>query len=122
MAERNKAQEMAGLAIAALQDKKGEDLRVIDISKVSTLGDYFIIASGGNARQVQAMIDAVDEKLGRAGFEAKSVEGYEGGRWVLMDFGDIIIHVFDQENRRFYDLERIWRDGETIPADSFVDA
>ena len=118
MSDKDHSRELARLAIAAIQDKKGEDLRIIDISSVSTLGDFFIIASASNARQVQAIIDAVDEKLGRAGHDPKSVEGYEGARWVLMDYGDIIIHVFDQENRRFYDLERIWRDGETIPADS----
>lgn len=106
--------EMAQLAILALEDKKAEDVRVIDISEVSVIADYFIIASGSNRSQIQALSDAVEEKLGRAGYPAKQIEGYEGAAWVLLDFGDIIVHVFDKENRLFYDLERIWRDGKVI--------
>lgn len=106
--------EMAQLAILALEDKKAEDVRVIDISEVSVIADYFIIASGSNRSQIQALSDAVEEKLGRAGYPAKQIEGYEGAAWVLLDFGDIIVHVFDKENRLFYDLERIWRDGKAI--------
>lgn len=106
--------EMAQLAILALEDKKAEDVRVIDISEVSVIADYFIIASGSNRSQIQALSDAVEEKLGRSGYPAKQIEGYEGAAWVLLDFGDIIVHVFDKENRLFYDLERIWRDGKAI--------
>lgn len=106
--------DMAQLAILALEDKKAEDVRVIDISEVSVIADYFIIASGSNRSQIQALSDAVEEKLGRAGYPAKQIEGYEGAAWVLLDFGDIIVHVFDKENRLFYDLERIWRDGKAI--------
>lgn len=113
-----KSKEMAKLAIKALEDRKGVDIRVIDISEVSTLGDYFIIASGTNRTQIQAMADNVDETLGRAGFPQKNIEGYESAKWILMDFGDIIIHIFDSENRLFYDLERIWKDGKEIEADA----
>ena len=109
------SREMAKLAEKALEDKKGEEIRIIDISKVSVLADYFIIANGSNRSQVQALSDNVAEMLGRAGVNAKQVEGYETANWVLLDFGDVIVHVFDKENRLFYDLERIWRDG------SFVD-
>ena len=108
------SREMAKLAIRALEDKKGEEIKVIDISKVSVLADYFIIASGSNRSQVQALSDNVAEVLGRAGVDAKQVEGYETANWILLDFNDVIVHVFDQENRLFYDLERIWRDGKTI--------
>lgn len=110
----NHAKEMARLACQALEDKKAMELRVIDITEISTLADYFIIASGTNQNQVQAMADHVDEVLGRAGFEAKSTEGYQTANWILMDYRDIIVHVFDEENRLFYDLERIWRDGKSI--------
>lgn len=114
--------KMAGLAILALEDKKAEDIRVIDISEVSVLADYFLIASGKNRSQLQAMTDEVEEKLGRAGYPMKQSEGYDNANWILLDFGDIIVHLFDQENRLFYDLERIWRDGkmidpQTLPAD-----
>lgn len=108
------SKEIARLAYAALADKKGEDIRIIDISKVSVLADYFIIASGSNKNQVQAMSDNVQEELFKAGIEVKQIEGYQSGNWILMDYGDIIIHVFSNEDRLFYDLERIWRDGACI--------
>ncbi len=110
----NIAKDMANAAIAALEDKKAEDIKVIDISEISVLADYFIIASGSNKSQIQAMIDNVEEKLGRLGYEQKQVEGYDTANWILMDYKDVIIHVFDKENRLFYDLERIWRDGKLI--------
>lgn len=109
-----KPREMARLACAALEDKKGEDIKVIDIAGVSVMADYFIIANGSNDSQVRAMVDAVEEKLGRAGYNVKQREGYDGRSWILLDFGDLIVHVFDKENRLFYDLERIWRDGKDI--------
>lgn len=112
------SKEMAKLAVKALEDKKGEEIRVIDISEVSVLADYFIIASGSNRSQVQALSDNVAETLGRAGAHTKQVEGYESANWILLDFGDVIVHVFDKENRLFYDLERIWRDGKLVEADS----
>ena len=114
----NKSLEMAKLAIAALEDKKAEDIKVIDISEVSVIADYFIIAGGSNRSQIQAMCDNVDEKLGRAGFPAKQTEGYDTANWVLLDFGDIIVHIFDKENRLLYDLERIWRDGKQVDLDT----
>lgn len=117
MADLNVSKKMALMAVDALEDRKGEDVRVIDISEISTLADYFIIAGGTNINQVQAMADNVQEVLGRAGHMTKNVEGYDAGNWILLDFGDIIVHVFDNENRLFYDLERIWRDGKLISAD-----
>ncbi|NBJ91453.1 ribosome silencing factor [Parablautia muri] len=105
---------MARMAIEALEDKKAEDIRVIDISRISVLADYFIIASGNNRNQIQTLCDAVEEKLGRAGYPVKQIEGYDNANWVLLDFKDIIVHIFDKENRLFYDLERIWCDGKTI--------
>lgn len=112
--DNNKSQEIAKLAIQALEDKKGEDIRVIDISQVSVLADYFIIAGGGNPNQIQALSDNVEEKLGRAGCPVRQIEGYDTANWVLLDFGDVIVHIFDKENRLLYDLERIWRDGKQI--------
>ena len=103
------SRKMAKIACAALADKKGED-----ISNVSVLADYFIIANGTNDSQVHAMVDSVEEELEKAGFTLKQREGYGLGSWVLLDFGEVIVHVFDKENRLFYDLERIWSDGKMI--------
>lgn len=110
--------EMARIAYHALADKKGEDIKIIDISGISVLADYFLIASGSNESQIRAMVDNVEEELLKSGYSVKQREGYGSGSWVLMDFGDIIVHVFDKENRLFYDLERIWRDGKTIDIES----
>lgn len=110
---------MAKLAIDALEDKKAEEIRIIDIADVSILADYFIIAEGSNRSQIQALTNSVEEKLGRAGYEVKQIEGYETANWILMDFGDIIVHVFDKENRLYYNLERIWRDGKTVERADF---
>lgn len=108
------SREMARIAVRALEDKKGEEVRIIDISNVSVIADYFIIANGSNVNQVKALADNVQEELYKAGVEAKQIEGYNSASWILMDFSDIIVHVFSQEDRLFYDLERIWRDGQLI--------
>lgn len=112
-----RSKDMAKLAIQALEDKKAEDIQIIDISEVSVIADYFIIANGSNRSQIQALSDNVEETLGRAGYELKQIEGYQGANWVLLDFHDVIIHIFDRDNRLFYDLERIWRDGKMIEKD-----
>lgn len=108
------------LAVNALEDKKAEDIRIIDISEISTVADYFIIADGSNKSQIQAMADNVSEVLGRAGVTVRQIEGYQNANWILMDFQDVIIHIFDRENRLFYDLERIWRDGVLIEKDNLM--
>lgn len=108
------AKEMAKIAYHALDEKKGEDICIIDIAGISVLADYFIIANGSSESQVQAMVDNVEEEMHKAGYSLKQREGYGSGNWVLLDFGDVIVHVFDKENRLFYDLERIWRDGKNI--------
>ena len=105
------AKEMAKHAVAALEDRKAVDVKVIDIENISTLADYFIIASGTNRNQVQAMSEAVEEELEKHGIRPKSIEGYQTANWILMDYGDIVLHIFDEENRLFYDIERIWKDG-----------
>ena len=95
--------ELARIAIAALEEKKATDIRVIDISEVSVLADYFIIANGSSRPQIQALSDEVSE--------------YDHAKWILLDFGDVIVHIFNQEDRLLYDLERIWRDGKQIDPD-----
>lgn len=105
---------MVKIAYDALDDKLAEDIKIIDIRSISVLADYFIIADGNNKNQVQAMVDNVQKELFKAGYEMKQMEGYREGNWILLDFGDIIIHIFDKENRLFYDLERIWKDGKEV--------
>ena len=112
---------MAQIACKAIDDKKGQDIKIIDIHNVSVIADYFVIASGTNSNQVKAIVDNVEEQLGRAGFEAKQIEGNRNSSWILMDYGDVIVHVFDEENRLFYDLERIWRDGKVLEMDAFLE-
>ena len=116
----NKELEMVRLACKAMDEKKALDIKVIDIHEVSVIADYFVIASASNQNQVQAMVDNADEMLDRAGYEAKQIEGTRNSSWVLMDYGDMIIHIFDEENRLFYDLERIWRDGKILDAQEFL--
>jgi ribosome-associated protein len=110
----DESKKMALMAVEALEDKKGADISIIDISEISVLADYFIIASGTNRNQIQAMSDSVEEVLGRAGYEPKQIEGYQSAGWILLDYKDIIVHVFSEEDRAFYDLERVWRDGTEI--------
>lgn len=107
--------KMADLAIRALEDKKASDISLLDISDISTLADYFIIASGSNRSQLQAMCENVEDTLGRAGFEARQIEGFRTANWILLDYGDVVIHLFDMENREFYGLDRIWNDAVKLP-------
>lgn len=110
----NTSKEMVKISFDALSEKKSEDIQIIDIQGVSVLADYFIIASANNANQAQAMCSEVEEKMLKAGYECRQIEGYHTANWILMDYGDIIVHIFCKEDRLFYDLERIWRDGKTI--------
>ena len=113
----HQSKEMARIAWNALSDKKGEDIKIIDITGISVLADYFSIANGNSDSQVNALVDNVEEELHKAGYPLRQREGQASGSWVLLDFGDIIVHVFDKENRLFYDLERIWKDGKDISAE-----
>ena len=105
------SKELTKLAVAALEDRKAEDVTVIDISEISPIADYFIIANGTNQNQLQAMRD---EALYKAGVKVQQIEGNQSSTWILMDYGDIIIHIFSKEDRLFYDLERTWRDGKVV--------
>lgn len=112
------ALEYCKIAVAALKDRKAEDVTVIDIQDISIVADYFIIADGTNQHQLQAMRDAADEALHKAGLQARQVEGNQKSTWILMDYGDIILHIFSKEDRLFYNLEHIWRDGKIVDIDS----
>lgn len=101
----------------ALDEKKGLDIKIIDIREISVLADYLIIAGGTNKNQVQALADNVEGEVSKIGIQSKHVEGYASANWILLDYSDIIVHVFNQEDRLFYDLERLWKDGKTIDID-----
>lgn len=108
------AKEIAKNAFLFLDEKKAIDIKIIDISNVTVIADYFIICGGSNSRQVQAIAENAEEKLGKLGVTPRSTEGYQNANWILLDYQDVIIHVFNQEQRLFYDLERIWVDGKMV--------
>lgn len=101
-------------AYNALSDKKGEDIKIIEIGKLSTVADYFIIANGSNAPHVESLVDNVEEELLKENIHAERIEGVKSSGWILMDYNDVVVHVFSKEDRLFYDLERIWRDGKEV--------
>ena len=101
--------------IAALIDnKKGEEVRVLQIGTLTTIGDYFVVATGNSTTQVKALADEVEEKLSAKGLEPKRIEGYASASWILLDYYDVIVHIFLKETREFYALERLWGDAPEI--------
>ena len=103
---------MAKTAYAALDEKKAENIVTIDISEISPLADYYIITNADNENQLHALVDNVEKKMKEAGYNLRFTEGSRSADWVLLDYSDIVIHVFSKEARAYYDLERIWRDGK----------
>ena len=110
----SQSMDMVRVIYNALADKKGEDIKVIDISEISVMADYFIIANGNSDSQVSALVENVDEKTHAAGYGLKQQEGARVGDWILLDYGDVIVHVFGRESRSFYNLEHVWSDGKIV--------
>ena len=107
--------ELALMAAKALSEKKGREIQVLEISDLTTLADYFVLATGSSSPQINAVVDNVEKVLTeQAGEEPLHREGYRGGTWVLLDYGCIAVHVFSAEAREFYGLERLWRDGKNV--------
>lgn len=104
--------EAVKIAKDSLEEKKGYDLKIFNLEGISAIADYFIIANGNNKNQMQAMSDEVSAKLAGFGIHTKQVEGYDAGNWILMDYGDFMVHIFNPESRDFYNLERLWRDAK----------
>lgn len=102
----------------ALNDKKAEDIKIIEIGSLSTVADYFIIANGSNAPHVESLVDNVEEELLKENIHAECIEGVKSSGWILMDYNDVVVHVFSKEDRLFYDLERVWRDGKLIDVET----
>lgn len=107
-------QQMLEIAVKALDSKKAEDIKVIKIKDISVLADYFIIADGTSSTQTKALADEVDFKLGEQGIQPHSIQGNNGSNWIILDYSDIMVHVFSRDQREFYNLERLWSDGEEI--------
>jgi ribosome-associated protein len=102
------------IAVAAADDKKALDMLVLRLIEITEFTDYFVICTGNSTRQTQAIADSVTEKLKEIKIRPMHTEGYNTGEWILMDYGSFIVHIFAPESRRFYDLERLWRDAEKI--------
>ena len=108
-------------AVRAIDSKQGLDTEVIRITDLTVLADYFVICSGGSNTQINALCDEVEKELDQLGEQPIHREGYRGGTWVLLDYGCIAIHVFNQEARAFYGLERLWQDGKSVDLSGVID-
>lgn len=108
------SRELAEIAVKALDSKKGKEIRLIHIDKITTLAEYFVICTGTSNTQINALCDAVEKELTEKGEEPLHREGYRGGTWVLLDYGCVVVHVFNDEARKFYSLEHLWADGEEV--------
>jgi ribosome-associated protein len=111
------SQQMAMVAVDAAESKKAMDVKVLDISDISVFTDYFVICSGSSTIQVKAIADEIERQMGQQGYRLDHMEGYRGERWILMDYRDIIVHVFHTDERAFYNLERLWGDAKVLAHD-----
>ena len=107
-------------ALFAADDKKARDLLALDISKIASFASYFLFCTGDSSRQMQAIADEIEKKLKEAGIRPSHIEGYQNSEWILMDYFDLVIHIFSKEARDFYDLERLWRDGKRLDTDKIL--
>ena len=101
-------------AVRAAEEKQARNIRVLDLREVTSFADYFVIASGANSRQIQAIADEIHIRLKKLGEMPNILEGYDNADWILMDYGDYLIHIFSEKARLYYDLERLWRDAKTV--------
>lgn len=106
--------EMALTLAEALDSKKGKDIRVLETDGLTTLADYFVLCSGASAPQLKALGDAAEKAMKDVGIQPHHIEGHRGGTWVLQDYGDVVVHLFSEEAREFYDLERLWQDAKLV--------
>ena len=107
-------EKKVNLVKKAMEDKKAENIKVIYIGEISVLADYFVICSAGNSSQMEAIVDNITEELAKEQVFSKKTEGNRNSGWILMDYNDVVVHVFTREDREFYNLERIWSDGKVI--------
>lgn len=114
-------EEVLKTIIKALDSKKAEDIKLIGIRDLTIVADYFVIANGTSSTQTKALADEVEFKLKQQGVEPLRVEGYSGANWVILDYADVVVHVFYKETRDFYNLEKLWRDGEFIDIGKYIE-
>lgn len=114
------SQEMIAVAVKALDSKKGKDIRVLHTEEQTTLADYFVICNGTSSTQVRALADAVEDAMSKAGEEPHHIEGHRGGEWTLLDFSSVVVHVFTEEAREFYSLERLWSDAAPVDISAWL--
>ena len=112
--------ETAIAAVKAIDGKKGLDIQVIKIRDISVLADYMVIATGNSSTHVKALADEVEYRLDEAGVSVSHIEGYRSNSWILLDYVDVIVHVFSEEAREFYDLDRLWQDGESVDISEYT--
>ena len=116
-----RAKEIALLAAKALDEKKAKDIKIIYVNEQTIIADYFVIAQGNSRTQVNALADEVEYKLGLEGIEPSKIEGRGQGTWVLLDFDSVLVHVFNPQSREYYNLEKLWADGQEIPFEGTED-
>ena len=112
--------ETARAAAKALCERKGEDIKVIKIRDISSIADYFVIATGSSTTHVKSLADNVEFRLDGEGISVSHIEGYRSDSWILLDYVDVIVHVFSEEAREYYDLDRMWADGEAVDISDVV--
>jgi ribosome-associated protein len=108
------------IALKAVDSKKASDVTILDISEIASFADYFLICTGDSSRQIQAIADEVEAKLKENGYRPNHIEGYRNAEWVLLDYIDLVVHIFSKSARAFYDLERLWRDAKKLDARKLV--
>lgn len=114
------ADKLTEIMVRSLDTHKAEDIRVIGVTELTSLADYFVIASGTSATQVRALADYLEKELGEQGVPPQRIEGYAASNWILMDYGTVVVHIFGRDTRAFYDLERLWKDGRPIDVAGYL--
>ena len=114
--------EALKIAVKAVDDKKASDIVILDISDVATFANHFLLCTGDSSRQIHAIADEVEQKLEAGGLRPSHVEGYQHAEWVLMDYIDLVVHIFSKSARAYYDLERLWRDGRRLNVEKLLAA
>lgn len=109
------------IAVNAADDKKASDLVILDISRIASFATYFLLCTGDSSRQMQAIADEIEKRLRAQGIRPSHLEGYQNSEWILLDYGDLVVHIFSKTARVYYDLERLWRDGKKLDASLYIE-
>ena len=115
------SKELLEVVVKAADSKRAEDIVALDVRQVSLLADYFVIMQAGSERQVKALADIIEEKAEEAGADLRDIEGKAGANWILLDLGDVVVHVFKEETRRFYNLEKLWSEAPMVDLTNWID-